>query len=58
MNVVAKEIVEIILDDLTGRSGGDGFWDGIDEDIQEEIKEEWGKLITAKLNEYGLIGVN
>lgn len=43
----AKQIVETLLHDLTGRKGLRHVWDEIDEEIQDEIKEEWVKLVLA-----------
>jgi len=45
----AKKIVETILDDMTDRGGLSGVWDMIDDDIQEEIKETWVKLVEKIL---------
>lgn len=42
---MCREIAQEIVDDMTGRSGADGWWDGIDPDIQEEILEEWTDII-------------
>ena len=38
----AREIIYA----LTNRSGFDGWWDGIDEDIQDEIIEEIAQIIA------------
>lgn len=41
----AEKIVDAIVDDLTGRRGLRQEWEGIDEDIQQEIKAEWRELV-------------
>jgi hypothetical protein len=41
----AIKIVTEIIDDLCDRSGLQNEWDGIDEDIQSEIRETWIKII-------------
>ena len=46
----ARKAVDDIVSDLTDRSGLDGGWDSIDDDIQEEIKAEWVKIILRQLN--------
>lgn len=42
----AIEAVNKIVDDLKDRSGGDGFWDSLDAEIQSEIKGEWADIIA------------
>ena len=42
---LAEKIVDRIIDDMTGRSGGDAWWDGIDVDITAEIKAEWVDIV-------------
>ena len=44
---VAEQVVDAILGDLRGRSGLDGAWDSIDGDTQDEIREEWKKLVLV-----------
>lgn len=39
-----------ILNDLTDRRGLRQAWEGIDEDIQAEIKHAWALLITEVLD--------
>ena len=46
MEKLAKEIVNLVMNDLTGRSG---IFDGIDYDIQEEIKADLDALVLDKL---------
>ena len=48
---MADMIVEKMIDELSGRSGFDGWWGNIDEDIQNEIKEELCKIIQNTLKE-------
>lgn len=43
--MTAREAVEAIWDDIVGRSGGDAFLETLPEDIQEEIKNSWRKII-------------
>lgn len=38
---MASRIVELIVEDLTDRKGLRQAWEGIDEDITEEIKAAW-----------------
>lgn len=39
--------LDLIINDLTGRSGLRQEWDNIDLDIQEEIKETWDSYIQT-----------
>ena len=41
-----RKAVDEIIDDLKGRGGLCHVWDQIDEDIQEEIKEEWAEILN------------
>ena len=34
-----------IAADICDRSGGDGWWDGIDDDTQQEILQSWQEII-------------
>jgi hypothetical protein len=43
--VKAKQVVEVVLNELGGRGGFDHWWDNIDEDIQDEIREKLVKLV-------------
>lgn len=45
--LLAEEIVENIWHDICDRNGLD--MDSLDEDIQEEIKEEWVRLVFMSL---------
>ena len=44
---IEKQIVEAILEELSGRGGFDGFWDGCDKETQKEIKQ----TLTVKVGE-------
>ncbi len=46
---LSDRIVARIVDDLRGRSGFDDLWDGIDSDIQQEIREDWAEIVEAEL---------
>lgn len=46
-NYSAVMIVDAIVDNIKGRSGGDHWWDSIDEEIQLEIKDEWEKIVQG-----------
>lgn len=35
------------MTDLEGRGGGDGWWGGIDQEIQAEIVQAWASIIDA-----------
>jgi len=41
----SKKILFEIVSDLTGRRGLRQEWEGIDDDIQEEIMDEWLEII-------------
>ncbi len=45
----AEKIVKEILADLTDRRGLRQEWENIDDDIQEEIKSEWIKIVRSNL---------
>lgn len=47
--VLAKKIVNDILDDLSDRSGLSNEWDMIDEEIQEEIIATWVNIVERHL---------
>lgn len=44
----ARKAAEAIARDIQDRSGGGGWWDSIDEDIQEEILDKWAGIILAE----------
>ncbi len=41
----ARSAANEIVKDMSGRGGGDHWWDSVDHDIQEEIIEAWAKII-------------
>ena len=47
----AEMIVDILIDDLTDRAGIGSEWYGIDTDTQDDIKEEWKRLILEVLED-------
>ncbi len=44
-----KNIVNDIIEDICDRKGLGNEWENIDEDIQEEIKEKWFKIVDKNL---------
>lgn len=48
MSIVSKAVDEIIRD-LTDRRGLKHAWDGIDEDIQAEVRKRWEDILHEKL---------
>ena len=46
---------EMLLDDLLDRRGFRQTWDGIDEDIREEIIQEQRDIIWAAVKKYILV---
>jgi len=46
---ISKEIVNIIANDISDRSGIGDEWDNIDINIQEEIIDEWKEIIIKIL---------
>jgi hypothetical protein len=46
----ATQIVEAILADLTRRRGLRQEWDGIDKDIQREIRDTWADAVRQILD--------
>ena len=47
---IVNDIVSNIIADLTSRGGLDDMWSGIDEEIQEEIINEWKKIVKREIN--------
>lgn len=41
----AVDSVNGIISDMTDRGGGDGFWDSIDKETQDEVKGKWADII-------------
>jgi hypothetical protein len=46
---IAQNIVEKIIDDISDRSGIGNEWECLDEDIQDEIREVWVKIIEKEI---------
>lgn len=46
-NYSAAMIVDAIIDDICGRSGGDHWFEPIDEETKDEIRDTWAKLIQG-----------
>ena len=44
-----NEIIEEIIEDISDRRGLKNEWNGIDKDIQDEIKEVWFNIIKEKI---------
>ena len=44
-----EKIVDEIIKDISDRKGIGDEWDYIDEDIQDEIKEEWQQIVNKEL---------
>jgi trans-2-enoyl-CoA reductase len=49
IEIAAQYIVEQIILDLNDRRGLRQEWENIDEDIQEEIKEQWKYIAIAAM---------
>jgi len=47
----AEEAVRLIVEDILARKGLRLEWDGIDDDIQDEIREHWRDLIIHAFTE-------
>ena len=45
---LAKLIVEELIEDISDRRGLKHEWEQIDDDIQQEIKSEWSKIILRQ----------
>jgi len=46
----AEHIVNLIVHDFTDRRGLRQEWEQIDDDIQQEIRQTWTKLVEGNLN--------
>jgi len=53
MRAVAAGIVDAIINDLSDRGALDGAWSSIDEDLQEEIRDEWIDLVLERAEANG-----
>ena len=45
----AESIVAALIEDLSDRRGLSHEWEAIDEDIQEEIRQEWLQIVLTRL---------
>ncbi len=50
--IKAESIVNDIIKDLTDRRGLRQEWECIDQDIQQEIRDEWKKIVLGHLSNY------
>lgn len=50
-NEKSKRIVARLLQDMSGRKGLGDEWDMIDDDVQDEIIQEWVNLVFEELVE-------
>ncbi len=48
---VARSAVALIIKDLSDRRGFRQEWEGIDDDIQDEIRERWVSLVEGEILE-------
>lgn len=46
---LATQIVDAIIQDISDRKGLGNEWEAIDEDIQQEIKDEWLNTVNKIL---------
>ena len=46
---VAHDVIEAILTDMSNRGGLQNAWDEIDVGTQEDIREEWRKLVLQAM---------
>lgn len=51
-----NDAVDKIVNDLTGRKGLRQEWDNIDEEIQNEIKEQWVEILKESLQKPAPVG--
>lgn len=49
MDSLAQKIVKAILDELNDRKGFDWWWDELDADIRNEIRDELTEIVEAHL---------
>ncbi len=47
----AKAIAESIIADLEGRTGLRHAWDGIDDEMQDEIRKAWTEIVFERIVE-------
>lgn len=48
-DILAQQVVEFIIDDLSDRRGLGQAWHEIDKDIKQEIEESWKVIIKTAL---------
>jgi hypothetical protein len=53
MNAQAEIIVDAIIRDLSDRRGLRHEWEAIDDDIKNEIRDEWLSIVSLVLSETG-----
>ncbi len=53
MNAKAEIIVDGIIRDLSDRRGLRHEWEQIDDDIKNEIRDEWLSIVSIVLSETG-----
>lgn len=46
---IAHKVVELILDDLNGRSGYDDIWDNLSIEIQDDIYNAWVEILLEEV---------
>lgn len=46
---IAHKVVELILDDLNGRSGYDDIWDNLPIEIQDDIYNAWVEILLEEV---------
>jgi hypothetical protein len=51
---LAQSLVRLIEDDLTDRRGLRGQWEMLDDEIRDEIRDEWARLIRQGIAEQEL----
>jgi trans-2-enoyl-CoA reductase len=52
MASLSKTIVDRIIEDLTDRRGLRHEWDECDDEIQEEIRQEWETIVEDTLSDW------
>lgn len=44
-----QKAVDAIIKDMCGRSGGDHWFEGCDEEIQQALRDEWAAILRKYL---------
>lgn len=52
MASLSKTIVDRIIDDLNDRHALQETWENIDDDIQDEIRQEWEIIVEDTLSDW------